>query len=131
MRHRFAVILLVAIFLVLCWAAPCRSGAASVTPEMAIAACHAAAPAVNLTKDAAAVPLAVVNTLRLPLGVAEVALSPFPGPSFSGGVRHVGAGLKGPFDLITSLVRLPVSAVQAASGIGRAANVAQPYCTAW
>ena len=100
--------------------------AVPVTPQSAAAAAAVAAPVCDLASDVAAIPIAAGNILRLPLGVIEVVGAPLPGLSLSNGFSDLGAGLKAPFELVFAVVKLPLSAVNAATGVCAAPAAAVP-----
>jgi hypothetical protein len=109
---RRSAMLLVAVLVFLCWA---DTGKA-VTPEVTagIAAVKAAPELLKAAKDLAAIPAAVGQTLFLPLGLIETVLSPLPGFKFVGGLKKVVKGAKGPFKLLGTCLKLPLSLVDVA-----------------
>lgn len=97
----------------------CASTGWAVTPEVTagLTAAKAAPQVFSLARDLASIPADVGQTLLLPLGVVETVLSPLPGLSLAHGARNIGTGLKGPFDLLGRVLKLPLSAVNAAAGL--------------
>jgi hypothetical protein len=91
--------------------------------EVAMAA-NALGPAVNLATDVASLSIKTVTGLvRLPLGVAKVALSPLPGIGLAGGIRDIGAGLATPFHLVGGLLKLPGKVLNVATAAGKSVNL--------
>ena len=90
----------------------------AVTPEVTagLTALKAAPQVLPLVKEIATVPAAVGQTLLIPLGLVETALSPLPGLSVAHGARCFANGLKGPFRLVGTCLKLPLTAVEAAAG---------------
>ncbi len=98
----------------------CACPARAVTPEVVAGVAAArSAPKVlsSLASGLASVPGDVAQTLLLPLGVAETVLSPLPGLSMAHGARNIGNGLKGPFSLLGTALKLPLSALSTAAGL--------------
>jgi hypothetical protein len=91
----------------------------AITPEVVggAAAAQAAPRVVKATaNELSTVPSSLVQTLSLPLGVAEMALCPLPGPTLSHGLRNTAHGLMGPVKLVGTCVKLPFTMVGAALG---------------
>ena len=89
--------------------------AAPIAPAAAVAAAQGAPAVFSLARDVAALPVALGRTLRLPLGLIETVLAPLPGLSVASGLRNIGSGIVGPFDFAFAALKLPLSAVNAAS----------------
>jgi len=97
---------------------PCQA----ISPEAVggAAAAQAAPRVANATaKELAAIPSAVGQTLSLPLGLAEMALCPLPGPTLAHGMKNTVHGLKGPVKLVGTCVKLPFTMLGAAVGGAR------------
>lgn len=96
----------------------CSYRAQAFTPEVAagMAALKAAPRLTPLVKEVATLPAAVGQTLLIPLGLVETALSPLPGFTMAHGARCFANGLKGPFRLVGTCLKLPLTAVEAAVG---------------
>jgi hypothetical protein len=95
-----------------------RAAVDPATVQAASAALPAVRPALRLVKDVAAVPLAAVEILRLPLGIAEVLMCPLPDIEAREGFRDIGKGLAAPFRLIGATLNVPASAVRTVLDIG-------------
>jgi len=96
----------------------CSFTGQAITPEVTagMAALKAAPKLTPLVKEIATVPAAVGQTLLIPLGLVETALSPLPGLTVAHGVKSFGNGLKGPFRLVGTCLKLPLTAVEVAAG---------------
>ena len=98
-----------------------------------LAAAAAAGPAIpaatQVVKDAIAIPINALSIVRLPLGAAEVLLSPLPGLTMASGFNNMGRGLMAPVKVVGSVLDLPLSAggalVNAVSGAPAGAAVAR------
>ena len=93
----------------------------AVSPEVAagMAAVQASPKALGLIRELATVPQAVGQTLALPVGVAEMALCPLPGPTLAHGMKNTVHGLKGPVKLVGTCIKLPFTMLGAAAGGSR------------
>ncbi len=102
---------------------PARARANPVAGAAAAAEASGAATmipvAAGFVKDLTAIPLAVADVLKLPMGVAECVLAPLPGVEFMSGLRHIGTGIIAPFRLCIAVLSLPADAVNAVSGAGK------------
>jgi hypothetical protein len=115
-------ILGVSLVLGLLWASP-PVQANPAAAEIALAA-NALGPAVNLATDVASLSVKTVTGLvRLPLGVAKVALSPLPGIGLASGLRDIGAGLATPFHLASGLLKLPGKVLSVATAAGKSVSL--------
>lgn len=79
------------------------------TPVAAEAASKATTPAAlsNLYN----IPVSALNVLYLPLGVAEIAVSPLPGFTVDGGAQNVARGLTAPIRVVQNAVMFPVNLI--------------------
>ncbi len=98
-----------------CLGAADRLHAATVTPEVAIAAVQAAPAALNLLGSVCKLPLTAAQVLYLPVGALELALAPLPGPTIAGGLTNIGKGLVGILKLVVNIIELPVAAINSIS----------------
>jgi len=96
------------------------ASAAAPTPVTIFAgqAAWAVEPVFSFGADVAAVPVAIGNVLRLPLGVVECAFFPVPGFGIVSGLTNVGSGVKGCFELVFAVLKLPLSAVTTMRKLG-------------
>lgn len=62
-------------------------------------------------KGVVEVPKQVAECLRLPLGLVETVLSPFPGIELREGLKNTGTGLIAPFKLCAATLALPYEVV--------------------
>lgn len=70
-------------------------------------------------KGVVEVPRQVAQCLRLPLGLVETVLSPFPGIELRDGLKNTGKGLIAPFKLCVATLELPCEVV---GGLGDSAR---------
>jgi hypothetical protein len=68
------------------------------------------------TKAVPQVLRALGQTLNVPLGLVETALSPLPGPTIAGGITRTAKGLMGPVNLLSSCLKAPVSLLKSVAG---------------
>lgn len=108
--------------LLLAHEAPARL--APVDPETALQAAALAregAPGiVRAGKGIAEVPKQAAGCFRLPLGLMQMLLSPFPEVDFMDGLKNTGKGLVAPFKLCIAVLEMPGEIV---GGIGDATGV--------
>lgn len=77
------------------------------SPEV-VAAVEAAPAAVGVGRDVLKLSAAAADLLRLPLGLAEIALSPLPGISVIDGAVNIVRGTLAPLECGICLLQLPV-----------------------
>jgi len=88
-----------------------------------IAATPAVKETTGLAKDVAAIPLDVIDVLRLPLGLVQVVACPLPEISAADGVRNIGKGLVAPFFLVFDILKLPYETVNHVGGLADAGGL--------
>ena len=116
--------LLVAGFLLLCGSYRPAQATSPAEVSAGVAAAETAAPlAVTTAKHAAAVPLAASQVLCLPLGAAQLALSPLPGVTAVGGLANIGRGLMAPFKTGMAALRLPMAMAQSLGSLFASASI--------
>ncbi len=90
--------------------------AQGVTPVQAQVAAESTPVVLNAVQKVFEVVLSSVEVVKLPLGIAEAALSPLPGLSFANGMKSIYNGIKVPFEIVGAVLQLPISTIQNVAG---------------